>query len=259
LTNNSASLLAAIPDGLRDPLLATYREIAQNFLEHRWEPSELNGGKFCEVVFAIISGALSSSYPAAPSKPRDMKAACLALEQQSTNAARLGDRSLRILIPRMLMPLYEIRNNRGVGHAGGEVSPNQMDAITVYSMASWILAELIRIFHSVSIGEAQATVDALVERKLPLVWQLDDISRVLDPTLKASDQTLVLLYQSTSWVPVDSLVKWVEYSGSAMFRSRVLNPLHKSRFIEHDGKNARVHISPLGSKYVEDKILNVPR
>ncbi|WP_156949063.1 hypothetical protein [Bradyrhizobium sp. WSM1417] len=240
-------------------MLATYQEIAQNFLEHRWEPSELNGGKFCEVVFSIISGTLSASYPASPSKPRDMKAACLALEQQTPNAARLGDRSLRILIPRMLMPLYEIRNNRGVGHAGGEVSPNQMDAITVYGMASWILAELIRIFHSVSIGEAQATVDALVERKLPLVWQLDEISRVLDTTLKASDQTLVLLYQSTSWASVDNLVKSVEYSGAAMFRTRVLDPLHKSRHIEHDSKNARARISPLGSKYVEEKILSAWR
>jgi hypothetical protein len=44
------SALAAIPDGLRQPLLAEYQLIVQNFFERRWSPSEMSGGKFAEIA-----------------------------------------------------------------------------------------------------------------------------------------------------------------------------------------------------------------
>src|SRR5207248_1326638 len=114
-----AQALSAIPAGLRQPLIDCYNEIARNFAEHRWEPAELNGGKFSEVVFSILDGTLSGNYPSGPQKPANMVEACRALEKRPPSAGRSGDRSLRILIPRMLPVLYEIRNNRGVGHVGG--------------------------------------------------------------------------------------------------------------------------------------------
>jgi hypothetical protein len=250
-----ALVLAAVPANLRTPLLESFAEISKNYAEQRWEPSALNGGKFCECVYTIIQGYLTGAYAAAPSKPTNMVHACNALEQIPPSPGRVGDRSFRIQIPRMILPLYEIRNNRGVGHAGGDVNPNFMDATAVLSMASWILAELVRVYHSVSTTDAQRTVDALVERRHPLVWKADDIRRVLDPKMPAKDQTLLLLYSEQNWVDENSLLSWVEYSGLNMFQRRVLVPLHKERFIEHDEKNSRVKISPRGVKEVEDRIL----
>jgi hypothetical protein len=178
-------LLAAIPAGLRDPLLETYREIASNFAEHRWEPSELNGGKFCECSYWICQGFVIGTYAAAPSKPANMRNASRAIEDLP-NSGKSGDHSLRILIPRMLPALYDIRNNRGVGHVGGDVNPNLMDATAVYSMASWILAELVRVFHNVKTDEAQAAVNGLVERKTPLIWSAGTAKRVLDADMSAT-------------------------------------------------------------------------
>lgn len=53
---DSSTVLTGIPGGLREPLIKSYQEIETNFAEHRWEPTELNGGKFCEVVYAIVAG-----------------------------------------------------------------------------------------------------------------------------------------------------------------------------------------------------------
>jgi hypothetical protein len=248
------TLLAALPAALRDPLLETYREIVSNFAEHRWEPSELNGGKFCEVVYTILHGSITGTFAVAPSKPRNMKDACNALEQ-NPSTGRPGDHSLRILLPRTLPSLYDVRNNRGVGHVGGDVNPNMMDATVVYSMASWILAELVRVFHQVPIKEAQEAVDALSERKLSLIWDPGTVKRVLDNKMGASDQTLVLLHQALAWVEEKSLFSSVEYSGGAMYRKRVLDKLHKARMIEFDKAGARARISPKGSAYVEEKII----
>src|SRR5262249_44099963 len=154
-----------------------------------------------------------------------------------------------------LAGLYEIRNNRGVGHVGGDVNPNVMDATAVYNIASWILAELVRIYHGVSTEEAQEVVNLLVERKISLIWEVEDIKRVLDPKMATREQVLLLLHQKVSWVSVKDLVNWTEYSNVTVFRSKVLAPLHDARLVEFDKKNNRVRISPLGTREVEEKII----
>jgi len=254
VSTDPSNLLAAIPAGLRDPLMDIYKQIGTNFLEHRWEPSELNGGKFCECVYTIIHGALSGTYVSGPKKPDNMVAACKKLEELK-NPGLTGERSLRILIPRLLPPLYEIRNNRGVGHVGGDVDPNLMDATAVYSMSSWIMAELVRIFHNVSTTAAQEAVDALVERKLPLIWSPGTHKRVLDTKLKAAAQTLLLLHQALGWVEESELLASVEYSKASLYRSNVLRRLHKQRLIEYDAANNRAKISPKGSAHIEKTVL----
>ena len=235
--------------------MQSYQEIATNYVERRWEPAELNGGKFCEIVYTIINGRISGVFPTKPSKPRDMVAACRALELTAPDPNRVGDRSLRILIPRLLLPLYEIRNNRGVGHVGGDVDPNFLDATSVYGMTSWVLAEIIRIFHDVSTREAQEIVDALIERKHPLIWEIEGIKRVLDPLMEKGNQTLLLLYTEPSWVAEKDLMTWVEYSTLPMFRTRILERFHKLRYIEYDKKERRAKISPRGVEEVEQQIL----
>jgi hypothetical protein len=252
---DDTKIFSGIPPGLRDPLLATFREIARNYAEHRWEPSELNGGKFCEVVYSILSGSISATFPAAPSKPSNMVQACRDLEGLPPNPSRLGDRSLRILIPRVLPALYEIRNNRGVGHIGGDVDPNFLDATAVYGMSSWVLAELVRVFHATSTKEAQETVDALIERKHPLIWEFEGVRRVLAPKMGKGDQALLLLHAKPAWVAEKDLLAWVEYSNSKVFRDEILKPFHKSRLVEYDEDQHRVRISPLGIRDVEERIL----
>jgi len=123
--------LAIIPDGLRKPLIDEYQSIVGNFMERRWGASELSGGRFCEIVYSILDGHAKDTYPSKPSKPGNFVSACRRLES-NTNMPR----SFQILIPRLLPALYEIRNNRNVGHVGGDVNPNFMDSTAVVSMAS---------------------------------------------------------------------------------------------------------------------------
>src|SRR6476469_8660703 len=116
--NDPSKILSGIPVSLRDPLIKSFQEIAVNYAEHRWEPTELNGGKFCEAAYWVLHGSITGTFVPKPSKPSNMVDACRALEKMSSDPNRVGDHSLRILIPRMLPPLYDIRNNRGVGHVG---------------------------------------------------------------------------------------------------------------------------------------------
>jgi hypothetical protein len=248
-------VLSGLPKPLRAELLSCYEAICRNYSENRWEPAELNGGKFAETVYSIVHGALVSSFPAKASKPANMLDACRALEGIPANPNRVGDRSLRILMPRLLPVIYEIRNNRGVGHIGGDVDPNHEDAEAVLAMANWIMAELVRIFHGVTLAQAQATVESIVSRRHPMIWEIEGVKRVLDTSLSIKDQVRLLVYSEPGWVQTSLLRDWVEYSNLSAFRKTVLSKLHEKRLIEHDVEAGRAKISPLGIAEVEGRLL----
>lgn len=243
--------LAGIPSGLRDPLVESYNNIVKNFREGRWEPAELNGGKFCEIAYTILKGYVDGLFPTNPSKPSNMVDACRALEQ--ADAVRFT-RAVRIQIPRMVVALYEIRNNRGVGHSGGDVNPNHMDAVVILAMTKWILADLIRAFHNINTIEATAVVDALVERTIPLVWEVEGKKRILNNSLTFKEKMLALLYAHSGPVAEGDLVQWVEHSNPSVFRRDVLLRAHKAKLIEYEQSAKKIHLSPIGVKYVETHI-----
>jgi hypothetical protein len=239
--------LAPIPDGLRKPLLEEYSTILRNYLERRWTPSELSGGRFCEIVYTIIKGRSTGNYPSSPTKPTNFVQACRQLESITSNP-----RSFQILIPRLLPALYEIRSNRGVGHVGGDIDSNHIDASAVLSIASWIMAELIRVFHDIDIQDAQKIADSLVERKTPLVWQSGDIRRVLKPSFTIRQQILLLSYIS-KLVTTDDLLRWIEPSNRSYFYS-LLREMHKSRLIELSSDQTTVELLPPGMAIAESII-----
>jgi hypothetical protein len=238
--------LASLPDGLREPLLQEFDSIVSNYLETRWAPSELSGGRFCEIVYTILEGYATGNYSSSPSKPRNFVDACRRLESHAG-----VPRSFQILMPRLLPALYEIRNNRGVGHVGGDVDSNFMDATAVVSMASWVMAEMIRVLHGVSTSEAQQLVDNLVERRLPLVWKSGDIRRVLDPQISLKDQILLLIASASIRVQVDQLFQWLDYGNRAYF-NRLLRQLHRDRFVEFNEESQEAELLPPGFDYVSN-------
>ncbi len=243
--------LSAIPAGLRDPLITEYQTIVQNWLEQRWLPSELHGGRFSEIVYTILDGHVKGKYAAAPSKPANFAEACKKLEG---NKAAHIPRSFQILIPRMLPALYEVRNNRNVGHVGGDVDPNHMDSMMILSMANWIMAELVRVFHGLTIVQAQLVVDTLAEVRIPVVWSDGgSIKRVLRPELKLSDQILILASVSVPDVTSKELIDWIEEDDKGYF-VRTLRGLHAKRFIEFTESADKVKILPPGAKFVQDLI-----
>jgi hypothetical protein len=240
--------LSLIPNGLRQPLLTEFQSIAQNFVEHRWRPTELEGGLFSEIVFSILDGHAKSAYASAPEKPRDFVGACRRLEN-NTHVPR----SFQILIPRILPALYEVRNNRGVGHAGGDVDPNHMDSVFVLTSSNWVMAELVRVFHNVRVDEAQAIVDKLVERRMPLIWEGQGMRRVLDPKLSLRYHILLLLCTSPTKTQTGDLLDWSGYKNAKYFM-KLLREMHSDRLVELDKDESTVLILPPGDKLASELI-----
>jgi hypothetical protein len=251
-TGPATGVFGTLPPGLRDELIESFNEIVKNFRERRWEPSELNGGKLCEVVHTILAGYISGTYPARASKPSNFLAACQSFENTPASAF---PRSIRIQIPRMLIALYEIRNNRSVGHVGGDVNPNHMDAACVLQMSKWVVAELVRVLHNVDVGTATNIVDAIVERESILIWKINGKQRVLNTKMTMRDKTLLLLHGSPGEVAETDLVDWLEHSNASVYRRDVLRVAHRERLLEYDADRKVATLSPIGVEYVEQKLL----
>lgn len=245
---DGAAVFAGISPGLRDELLRAYSEIVRNFRERRWEPSELNGGKLCEVVYSVLRGHVDGKFPAKAKKPRNMVDACRDLEKAD---GTIFSRSIRIQIPRLLIALYEVRNNRGVGHVGGDVDPNHMDARVVLESSKWIMAELVRVFHDIAPEEATKAVERLIDRTLPVIWDVGSAKRVLRTGLSKKDETLLLLYSANGPVAEADLFAWVEHSNASVYRRDVLRRAHRDRLLEYNNNTGEVTLSPTGIEYVE--------
>jgi hypothetical protein len=234
-TLDAAYALGNLPKGLRGELLTEYSKITRNYRERRWEAAELDGGRFSEIVYTILRGYIDGSYPKTASKPRNFPKSCedLALASKAN-----FPQSVRLGIPRVLLGLYEIRNNRGVGHVGGDVNANHMDATYVLHATQWVMAELVRLFHNTDVEVAARVVSALTDRTLPMIWEVGGTRRVLDIDA-ITDRTLA---------------RDLKQSRLANYR-RVLKKLGEQLLIEYKEDTGEAFISPTGDKEVEERLL----
>lgn len=244
LNDLEKELSGSLPIDLVRLLLSSYAEIKQNFYVGRHEPAELNAGKLCEVVLRILQVETKQRPTPFSIHIRDLPG-----EFRKFENATGSSESVRFHIPRVAIAVYNIRNKRGVGHAGQDVNPNLADSTLVVSAADWILAELVRLHYQCTLDEAQATVDGLVQRMLPLVYEIDGVKRVLNPDLTSAEKTLLLLASSPDGMPEDDLFKSVEHSNRSVYRRDVLRVLHKRKQIEFS--LGKCTILPPGVRAVE--------
>lgn len=255
-TKNKSPLevaLASVAFPFRPRIIKHFIEVKKRFAEGKDEPVGLAAGKFCESVLRFLQQQIGGQYTPFSSQIGNFGDECRKLISSSNAGV---PESLRVVMPRALVFVYAIRNKRGIGHVGGDVDANRIDAMTIARTCDWIICELIRVYHSLSLEEAQDLVDGLAHRTIPDIWHVGGKKRVLREDLDFKQKVLLLCYQEAeSAVLWEDLFAWVEYSDQSMFKKAVLSPLHKRRWIEYDVDNGTVTISPLGVKEVENGIL----
>lgn len=247
--------LKVLPDGLRQPLIDEFEQALSEYRASDWEKVGLKAGKFCEVAYCICAGHAAGAFPATASKPANFQKSCLDLEQH--NKAR--GRSLCVQVPRILLGLYELRNNRAIGHVSTEVSPNHMDAEFFLRGMKWVMAEFVRQFSQLPLNESHALVEAVTARTFHMVWSSGDMRRILEPAKTAGQKVLILLYAEAKPVRVTQLQSWVEYKNGTDFKRKVLKDLHKRALIHFDEAKGTAEILPPGHTHVETSGLLVTK
>jgi len=136
-------------------------------------------------------------------------------------------------------------------------SEKEHPAAVVVSVLDWVLAEFLRLYHTVSANEAKQLVDDIVSRTAPIVQDFSGTLKVLKPTLGASDHCLVLLYQrGEEGASLEQLRDWVRPTMRANLK-RTLTILTDERDLAHfDG--SKYFITRLGEMDVEKRRLIDP-
>jgi len=245
--------LARVPSPFRAKIIQHFLDVKRRLAEGKDEPVGLAAGKLCESVLRLLQQEINGAYTPFNKPIGNFADECRKLITSSNTAVV---ESLRVVMPRALVLVYTVRNKRGIGHVGGDVDANRIDAMTSARVCDWVVCELIRVYHNLSLEEAQDLVDGLAQRDIPEIWHVAGKKRVLRNGLEYKQQVLLLCYQEPERAVLsEDLFSWVEYSYLPMFKKSVLVPLHKKRLIEYDRDSETVTISPLGIRAVEERIL----
>lgn len=241
------SLSSKIDADLVSRLLVHYKELKQKFFLGQYEPSQLNCGKFAEVVVRIEEYIIKGNYT---QFDKNVSIDALTKELEQLPKDKFPD-TIRIHIPRILRATYDIRSKRGVAHIS-EINPNLMDATFVVSTCDWIVAELIRLYHTDDSNKTQRIIDSIIERKVPIVEEFGNDLKVLNPNLSVPDMVLIILYKKyPSYVSTSDLKNWIQTKSSSHITT-VLSRLNSNADIHRKGDENI--ITRKGIDYIEKNL-----
>ncbi|MDR6206975.1 hypothetical protein [Paraburkholderia graminis] len=169
-------------------LLDEFVSAERRFIQRDWEPAELDGGQFCEILARIFyhsdSGTLSQN--------KDFDSCCAYIENEQ--AKHKLSRRDSIHVVRVLRTIYKFRSQRGAVHISPSYLPNHMDAKLVIECVRWAMNETLRLFWH---GDREAVAKAireLLQFDVPSVGVYDDVPLVQRTDLKADEEILVLMH-----------------------------------------------------------------
>ncbi len=245
--------LTGIDKIFRDRIVKAYIDLRSAYITGEYDAAGLRAGIFAESLARLIEQELTGKHTPFGTSLSNFADLCRSFEKIDKSR---GIETLRVIIPRALLFIYTLRNKRGIGHVGGDVEANQIDAASCIRTADWCICELVRIYHKLSLEEAQEILDAIAVRQLPDIWNVGGKRRVLRVGLSYSNQVLLLLHGCESSVVLsEDLADWIEHPRIRDFRTKVLAKLHSQRMVEWDQESDSVLLSPLGVKHVEDVVL----
>ncbi len=232
--------LTKLPEELRNVLESEFSSLAEHISLGEWDDAEVDAGRYSEAVLRVLEWQMDGAYTPidGQQKPNRKK-----VVNKASNDTALAP-SMRFQIPALTELLMDFRNNRNAAHLGN-IDPGSIDGSTVHQMASWILAELVRIYGKATQQETQAILDELAMRPIPLVYEVADTKLVLSNSFSTKDKVLLLLSSEGGVADDMTLAKWCEYKNSTRFRSSILKKLAIEKMVYIEGR--RVHLLPPGS------------
>lgn len=236
-------------------LLEAHAEAKRNFYLGGLRLSAVEGGRFCEAAFRLLEYETKGGKftPLTKSLNSTDK---LILELSNLPSSTFND-SIRLHIPRSLRLVYDIRNKRDAAHLADGIDPNLQDATLVIAVLDWVLAEFIRMYHNVIADEASKIVNGIVKRVAPVVQDFNGFLKILNPKLKVSEHSTVLLYQrGEDGATYAELDQWARPAMRPNLRRALDSLVNKKDHAHFDG--ARYYITRHGEHYVEENNLITP-
>jgi hypothetical protein len=146
-------------------ILSAYEGLIQKHRALDAEAALTRAGKFVEHVFRALEFIRTGTVPAEIKSPAQTA-------KQLENDTGLPE-PIQILIPRIALAMvYDLRSKRGAVHVK-EIDPRGIDVDLSAKAASWIIAELIRLYHVDDENAVRLEMTALTRATFPLLESID--------------------------------------------------------------------------------------
>ncbi|SRR6266851_1683803 len=219
------ALLASFPARKVDEILLHYEILSREAQLDRYESCLVNGGKFVEAVLKCLHYRRTRD---------EVDSVRVDEEIRLLESAFSLSESERMTIPRTLRIIYEHRNKRGGAH-NSSFDPTKMDCAFVVAASSWVMEELTRLYLINDPFTAQALVENLLVKHIPLVEEIDGDPMILKLGLSARVQLEILLYYCyPNRCTMKDLIRWVRYQSDNNVRTTLRNMMIKGLVHENE-------------------------
>lgn len=177
-----------------DHLLATqlvdeFVSQERRYIQRDWEPAELDGGQFCEILARVLYHQDSGNL----NRDKEFKECAAYIENDQVSHA-ITPRSDALNLIKVLRTIYKFRSARGAVHISSTYKANHMDARMMIENVRWAMNETLRVFWQ---GDRQAVAKAireLLQFDVPCVGVFEDVVLVQRTDLTADEEILLLLH-----------------------------------------------------------------
>lgn len=179
-----ADLSGKITPALVVDFVEAYEQLLAKHRAGDLEGALTKAGRFVEHTFRIIEFLRTGSAPA------EIKQVAQTMQQIEKDTS-ISD-SLRLLIPRAAYGLiYNLRSKRNAVHVK-EIDPTPIDVSLTVAAASWIMAELLRLYHVSDDEAVSQAMLALSRTSIPLIEAIDG-EVFVGKKVSAKNELLLLL------------------------------------------------------------------
>ncbi len=238
---------------LCERLIEEFISMEKRFIQRDWEPTELDGGQFCEILSRILyhtdSGILNPS--------KDFNDCAKYIEdEKSMNSHALNPRHDAIHLIKVLRTVYKFRSQRGAVHISPNYRPNHMDSKLVVECVRWAMNETIRIFWQGNKEIAAKAIKELLRFDIPCIGIYDERILVQRTDLHPKEEILILLhYGGEKGFQRDSLIKNSHVNSQKL--TFILNELSSSavRMVIRKSDGSYV-LTDVGNKFIRENLSN---
>lgn len=244
------NLSPPLPPEVVNKLLDCYIQLKEDYYLGKNRSASLEAGRLAEIGLRIIQREIDGIYTGVDDRLPNFHDEVVRFGRAPTTHSD----TIRFHIPRALEVIHDIRNKRDVGHPKGEIDANYSDATLSLQTSSWVLAELIRVYYTGDMDEAQKIVDELVKFQIPVIQDFDGFLKILNPKLKYPQEILLwALSRKTEGITVEDIEKWSKNKHKHSYTNLALKRLEEERKFLHS-ENGRYSITHTGIIEVSRKI-----
>jgi hypothetical protein len=244
-------LTKAVDSAFAESIVESYVEMQKRFLAGDWQPTELDSGRLCEAVaraiYQLDSGTITHSQ-----LPKEL---CEKIEDEKNQKNHVLSQADRLHICRAIGLVYKFRSSRGSVHISAQYKADYMDSLLMVHACKWIFAEFLRLAWTKDKTVIAETISRIVQLEFSLIHEQDGVPLVLEPTVSAPAEILLLLnHASEHKLAKEELRAQAKNSAPKAFDVAV-SRLLASNEIRTTATAGELALTPKGQKRIVEKII----